>query len=226
MAHTPNDGLVSENMSNSNGMIPIIFSKKVALAFAKKSKVLDLLTNDYWEGEIKKEGDRVRIVFPDTSSVQVVTGDACPELQSVSASAQDLVIDKQMSFAFAITDKERGALKTLANNEGYKTYIVPDNVGGRYSVLTPVGLLPIAVAGIDIEQLVNGALAMETYCKENQNGKANPSPFLHFCFRFPNAPHVLRMALCSTLHAGRCAVFLWNGDNMQFGIFYISLRKI
>jgi glucose-6-phosphate isomerase len=69
----------------------------------------------------------------------------------------------------AITDKERGALKTLANNEGYKTYIVPDNVGGRYSVLTPVGLLPIAVAGIDIEQLVGGALAMENYCKENQN---------------------------------------------------------
>ena len=69
----------------------------------------------------------------------------------------------------AITDKERGALKTLANEEGYKTYIVPDNVGGRYSVLTPVGLLPIAVAGIDIEQLINGALAMENYCKENQN---------------------------------------------------------
>lgn len=69
----------------------------------------------------------------------------------------------------AITDKERGALKTLANTEGYKTYIVPDNVGGRYSVLTPVGLLPIAVAGIDIEELVNGALAMENYCKENRN---------------------------------------------------------
>ncbi|MBQ4547892.1 MAG: glucose-6-phosphate isomerase [Bacteroidales bacterium] len=69
----------------------------------------------------------------------------------------------------AITDKERGALKTLANTEGYKTYVVPDNVGGRYSVLTPVGLLPIAVAGIDIEELVNGALAVENYCKENQN---------------------------------------------------------
>ena len=69
----------------------------------------------------------------------------------------------------AITDKERGALKTLANTEGYKTYIVPDNVGGRYSVLTPVGLLPIAVAGIDIEELVKGALAMEKYCKENSN---------------------------------------------------------
>lgn len=69
----------------------------------------------------------------------------------------------------AITDKEKGALKTLANTEGYKTYIVPDNVGGRYSVLTPVGLLPIAVAGIDIEELINGALAVENYCKENQN---------------------------------------------------------
>ena len=69
----------------------------------------------------------------------------------------------------AITDKERGALKTLANTEGYNTYIVPDNVGGRYSVLTPVGLLPIAVAGIDIEELVKGALAMEKYCKENSN---------------------------------------------------------
>ena len=69
----------------------------------------------------------------------------------------------------AITDKERGALKTLANSEGYKTYIVPDNVGGRYSVLTPVGLLPIAVAGIDIEELVNGALAVENYCKSNPN---------------------------------------------------------
>ncbi len=69
----------------------------------------------------------------------------------------------------AITDKEKGALKTLANTEGYKTYIVPDNVGGRYSVLTPVGLLPIAVAGIDIEQLISGALTMENYCKNNQN---------------------------------------------------------
>lgn len=69
----------------------------------------------------------------------------------------------------AITDKERGALKTLANSEGYKTYIVPDNVGGRYSVLTPVGLLPIAVAGIDIKELVSGALAVENYCKSNPN---------------------------------------------------------
>ena len=77
--------------------------------------------------------------------------------------------DEARTRIVAITDKEKGALKTLANTEGYKTYIVPDNVGGRYSVLTPVGLLPIAVAGIDIEELVNGALTIENYCRENQN---------------------------------------------------------
>ena len=69
----------------------------------------------------------------------------------------------------AITDKAKGALKTLADNEGYKTYVVPDNVGGRYSVLTPVGLLPIAVAGVNIDELVAGARLMERYCVENQN---------------------------------------------------------
>ncbi len=57
----------------------------------------------------------------------------------------------------AITDKEKGALKQLADEEGYKTFVVPDDVGGRYSVLTPVGLLPIAVAGFDIRKLLKGA---------------------------------------------------------------------
>ena len=65
----------------------------------------------------------------------------------------------------AITDKARGALKQLANVKGYKTYIVPDDVGGRFSVLTPVGLLPIAMAGIDIRALVKGAVEMEKQCK-------------------------------------------------------------
>ena len=67
----------------------------------------------------------------------------------------------------AITDKARGALKQLANVKGYKTYIVPDDVGGRFSVLTPVGLLPIAMAGIDIRALVKGAVEMEKQCKAN-----------------------------------------------------------
>ena len=58
---------------------------------------------------------------------------------------------------FATTDKARGALKSLADQEGYETFVVPDNIGGRYSVLTAVGLLPIAAAGIDIDKLMAGA---------------------------------------------------------------------
>ena len=61
----------------------------------------------------------------------------------------------------AITDASRGALRTLADVEGYKTFIIPDDIGGRYSVLTPVGLLPIAVAGINIRKLVEGAYDIE-----------------------------------------------------------------
>ena len=61
----------------------------------------------------------------------------------------------------AITDASRGALRSLATTEGYKTFVIPDNVGGRYSVLTPVGLLPIAVAGINIRKLVGGAVEIE-----------------------------------------------------------------
>jgi len=61
----------------------------------------------------------------------------------------------------AITDAKKGALKILATQEGYKTFVVPDNVGGRFSVLTPVGLLPIAVAGFDIRALLEGAASME-----------------------------------------------------------------
>lgn len=73
---------------------------------------------------------------------------------------------------YATTDKERGALKTLADDEGYETFVVPDDVGGRFSVLTAVGLLPIAVSGADIDQLMAGAaagrkLAIESPFEEN-----------------------------------------------------------
>lgn len=63
----------------------------------------------------------------------------------------------------AITDKEKGALKELSNQENYKTYVVPDDVGGRYSVLSPVGLLPIAIAGFDIREFVKGADDMKKH---------------------------------------------------------------
>ena len=69
---------------------------------------------------------------------------------------------------YVTTDKRKGALKTLADKEGYTTFVIPDNVGGRYSVLTPVGLLPIATAGIDIDKILDGAkFAQEKYSDDN-----------------------------------------------------------
>ena len=73
----------------------------------------------------------------------------------------------------AITDQSRGALKKLADDEGYQTYVVPDDVGGRYSVLTPVGLLPIAVAGFDIRQLMEGARNMQHQLAASSDIKTN-----------------------------------------------------
>ena len=75
------------------------------------------------------------------------------EKQAGKEAAKDLIV--------AVTDEKKGALRTLATQEGYETYVIPDNVGGRFSVLTPVGLLPIAVAGHDIKKLLNGAADME-----------------------------------------------------------------
>lgn len=98
----------------------------------------------------------------------------------------------------AITDKAKGALKVLSDSEGYKTYVVPDDVGGRYSVLTPVGLLPIAVAGVDIEKLVKGAQLMEKYCLDNQNENNEAAKYA-----------VARQAL---YHAGKTNEILVNSE--------------
>ena len=77
-------------------------------------------------------------------------------------------IDEARSRIYVTTDKKRGALKTLSDNEGYEKFVIPDNVGGRFSVLTAVGLLPIAVAGIDIDKLMAGAkLAQDKYNDPN-----------------------------------------------------------
>lgn len=69
----------------------------------------------------------------------------------------------------AVTDAKKGAARTTADQEGYTSFIIPDNVGGRFSVLTPVGLLPIACAGFDIDALVKGAADMEAQCGDNDN---------------------------------------------------------
>ncbi len=78
--------------------------------------------------------------------------------------------DEAGKLIVAITDARKGALRTLSTTEGYKTYVIEDNVGGRFSVLTPVGLLPIAVAGYDIKALIKGACAMED---DTLSGKDN-----------------------------------------------------
>ena len=75
----------------------------------------------------------------------------------------------------AITDAKRGAARVCADKEGYRSFIIPDNVGGRFSVLTPVGLLPIAVAGFDIRQLVKGAADMEGLTSSGVKLEDNPS---------------------------------------------------
>ena len=75
----------------------------------------------------------------------------------------------------AITDAKRGAARTCADKEGYTSFIIPDNVGGRFSVLTPVGLLPIACAGFDIKQLVAGAQDMEKACGKDVPYAENPA---------------------------------------------------
>ncbi|MDO4173049.1 MAG: glucose-6-phosphate isomerase, partial [Prevotellaceae bacterium] len=89
------------------------------------------------------------------------------ESQVGKAAAKDLIV--------AVTDAKKGAARTCADKEGYRSFIIPDNVGGRFSVLTPVGLLPIACAGIDIEQLVAGAQAMEKQCAIDVPFEENPA---------------------------------------------------
>lgn len=93
-------------------------------------------------------------------------------------------IDEARSRIYATTDKSKGALKTLAENEGYEQFVVPDNIGGRYSVLTAVGLLPIAVAGIDIDKLMIGAkTAQDRY--NDSNLKYNE------CYKYAVARNIL-----------------------------------
>ncbi|MBN2484988.1 MAG: glucose-6-phosphate isomerase [Bacteroidales bacterium] len=84
-----------------------------------------------------------------------------------AAKAKDLII--------AVTDESKGALRTLATQNGYKTYVIPDDVGGRYSVLTPVGLVPLAIGGFDIRALVQGARDMEKKCLSSNNFEENPA---------------------------------------------------
>ncbi|MCM3023251.1 glucose-6-phosphate isomerase [Heyndrickxia ginsengihumi] len=85
---------------------------------------------------------------------------------------------------YATTDRQKGALKTLSNEEGYETFVIPDDVGGRYSVLTPVGLLPIAVSGVNIQDIMDGAAkAVDDF--------ANPDVSENIAYQYAAARNVL-----------------------------------
>ena len=82
----------------------------------------------------------------------------------------------------AVTDASKGALRQLAGKEGYRSYVIPDNVGGRFSVFTPVGLIPLAICGVDIRELVSGALEMSKRCDPSIPFEENPAA-LYACTR-------------------------------------------
>ncbi len=111
------------------------------------------------------------------------------EKQTGKEKARDLIV--------AVTDARKGALRTMSDNEGYETYVIPDNVGGRFSVLTPVGLLPIAVAGHDIRALLQGARDMEAQT-------ANPGP--------DNQAQTYAMMRNALYHSGKKIELLVNFD--------------
>lgn len=92
--------------------------------------------------------------------------------------------DKARERIIATTDKERGALKVLSNNNGYETFVIPDDIGGRFSVLTAVGLFPIAVAGIDIKAMLEGAAAA-------RKKYDNPDLMSNECYQYATARHIL-----------------------------------
>jgi len=75
----------------------------------------------------------------------------------------------------AVTDSSKGALRQLADEEGYRSYVIPDNVGGRFSVFTPVGLIPLAICGVNIKELVSGAKEMSQRCDPSVPFEENPA---------------------------------------------------
>ena len=93
-------------------------------------------------------------------------------------------VDEARKRIYVTTDKQKGALKTLADNEKYETFVIPDNIGGRFSVLTAVGLLPIATAGVDIDKLMKGA-------KAAQDKYSDPDLKYNDCYKYAVARNLL-----------------------------------
>ena len=157
------EALQSEFASmQSDGSHPYIIYAGHTLSEDYYHQLLQLLdTRDYAVAVISKSGTTTEPAV----AFRIVKGHL--EKKYGKAAAAERII--------AVTDAQRGALHDIAQQEGYRTYIIPDNVGGRFSVLTPVGLLPIAMAGYDIDRLLAGARDMREVCIQNDDIQSNPA---------------------------------------------------
>lgn len=90
-------------------------------------------------------------------------------------------LDEARDRIIAVTDSSKGALRQLADEEGYRSYVIPDNVGGRFSVFTPVGLIPLAICGVNIRELVSGAKEMSQRCDPSVPFEENPAAVYAAC---------------------------------------------
>jgi glucose-6-phosphate isomerase len=107
----------------------------------------------------------------------------------------------------AVTDRSRGALRRLADENGWRSWVIPDDVGGRFSVLTPVGLLPLAMAGLDIGRLVAGAADMREVCRQDDM-RANPA-HLYAATRFALNERGFHTEVLATFHSGLATIGEW-----------------
>lgn len=131
------------------------------------SNLLDLLPNK--KPEKVEEDFSIGVISKSGATIETAVA-----FRLFQEKAKEIYGDKHNEHIIAVTDEAKGKLKEICNKEGYQTYIIPDNVGGRYSVLTPVGLLPAAVFGVDIHELVAGAKYMKKLC-EIPNILENPA---------------------------------------------------
>lgn len=134
------------------------------------------LSSDYMSELLKylKENDDKKI-FVNVISKSGATTEPAIAFRFLKNFLMKKYDDEYNEKIIATTDEKKGALRKLADEEKYKTYIIPDDVGGRFSVLTPVGLLPIAVAGIDINLLIQGAKDCSNYLNSLDNSIENPA---------------------------------------------------
>ena len=107
----------------------------------------------------------------------------------------------------AVTDASRGALRRMAEESGWRSWVIPDDVGGRFSVLTPVGLLPLAMAGLDIRGLVAGAADMRLVCRQDDM-RANPA-HLYAATRYALYQRGFHTEVLSTFHSGLATIGEW-----------------